>query len=171
MISEFDRLIASYERGQISRRELLGGLTALALAAPAVRAAEPAVGTAAQLNHVSVFVKDVQRSVEFYQRLFGMPLLTPQDPGVNLQVGGGFLGIYPAGDQPTGIHHVCFGLQDFDADSVLTKLKDAGVNGTIRVRGDTQELYFADADNVRVQLQDVSYKGGTGRLGDRDPRG
>jgi hypothetical protein len=37
------------------------------------------------------------------------------------------------------------------------------------LRGDTKELYFTDADNVRVQLQATSYRGGTGPLGDRDP--
>jgi hypothetical protein len=33
------------------------------------------------------------------------------------------------------------------------------------LRGDTKELYFNDPDNVRVQLQDATYKGGTGVLG------
>ena len=40
----------------------------------------------------------------------------------------------------------------------------------IRLRGDTKELYFNAPDNVRVQLQDVRYRGGVGPLGDRDPR-
>lgn len=34
----------------------------------------------------------------------------------------------------------------------------------------TKELYFTDANNVRVQLQDVRYRGGIGPLGDRRPR-
>jgi hypothetical protein len=29
----------------------------------------------------------------------------------------------------------------------------------------TPELYFTDPDNIRIQLQDVSYCGGSGRLG------
>jgi catechol 2,3-dioxygenase-like lactoylglutathione lyase family enzyme len=169
MIGGFDRLLTQYETGQISRRELLGGLTALAIAAPLARAAEPAVGTVTQLNHVTVFVQNVQKSVEFYQRLFGMPVLTPQEPGVNLRVGSGFFGIYPAQNRPVGINHVCFGLENFDADAVLAKLGNAGVTGSIRVRGDTKELYFTDNDNVRVQLQDIRYRGGIGPIGDRDP--
>ena len=138
---------------------------------PQAKAAEPAVGTATQLNHVTVFVQNVQRSVEFYQRLFGMPVLTSQEPGVNLRVGSGFLGIYPAQDSALGINHVCLGLENFDADAVLAKLGDAGVTGSIRLRrGDTKELYFTDNDNVRVQLQDARYRGGVGPLGDRDPK-
>ncbi len=169
MHAEFDQLLARYEGGQISRRELLGGLMTLAVVAPAARAAEPVIGTAEQLNHVTVFVRDVQKSAAFYQRLFGMPVLTPQAPGINLRVGSGFLGIYPAEDRPIGINHVCFGLARFDADAVLKKLADAGVSGNIRLRGDTKELYFTDSDNVRVQLQDVRYRGGTGPIGDLDP--
>jgi catechol 2,3-dioxygenase-like lactoylglutathione lyase family enzyme len=168
MIAQLDGLITRYETGQISRRELLVGLTAMALA-PALTAAEPAIGAVDSINHVTVLVRDVQKSVDFYQGLFGMPVLTLQGPGVNLQVGSSFLGIYPAQDQLAGINHVCFGLKNFDADAVLAKLADSGVSGSIRLRGDTKELYFTDADDITVQLQDTRYRGGIGPLGDRDP--
>jgi catechol 2,3-dioxygenase-like lactoylglutathione lyase family enzyme len=169
MISEFDQLVNRYDEGRISRRELLGGLMALAAVAPIAKAAEPVIGTAAQMNHVTLFVKDVQKSVEFYQRLFGMPVLTLQSPGVNLRVGSSFLGIYPAQDR-ANINHVCFGLEKFDAEATLKKLTDAGVSGRIRQRGDTKELYFTDPDNLSMQLQDTSYVGGTGLQGNVMPK-
>jgi catechol 2,3-dioxygenase-like lactoylglutathione lyase family enzyme len=168
MIAQLDRLLARYETGRISRRELLCGLSAIAVA-PALPAAEPAIAAVDSINHVTVFVRDVQKSVEFYQRLFAMPVLTRQGAGINLQAGSGFLGIYPAESGPTGIDHVCFGLKDFDAEAVRGKLADAGVGANIRLRGDTKELYFTDADNVMVQLQDRRYSGGVGPLGDRNP--
>lgn len=164
---DFDRLMDQYDAGQISRRQLIG-LLALAAAAPAARAAEPTIGKVEQLNHVTVFVKDVQKSVAFYQDMFGMQVLTHQAPGVNLRAGAGFLGIYPAQGEPN-INHVCFGIDNFDAETVLKKLTDAGVKGRIRVRGDTQELYFTDPDGLSIQLQDTRYIGGTGRLGDKPP--
>lgn len=52
----------------------------------------------------------------------------------------------------------------------LKQLVDRGIKGNIRLRGDTKELYFTDPDGIRVQLQDVKYKGGTGPLGDKDPK-
>jgi hypothetical protein len=61
-------------------------------------------------------------------------------------------------------------MDDFDADRVLKKLKGRGLNGNIRLRGDTKELMFSDPDNIRVQLQDVSYTGGVGPLGNRYPK-
>ena len=169
-----DSLLHQYENGSLSRRELLGAL-ALLVATPALpdaaQAAKP-VGAVKSMNHVSVFVPNVQKSVEFYQGLFGLPLLTKQDPGINLSTGSGFLGIYPAqaGATTGSINHVCLGMENFDADAVLKQLTDRGVKGNIRLRGDTKELYFTDPDGIRVQLQDLSYVGGTGVLGDKPPK-
>jgi catechol 2,3-dioxygenase-like lactoylglutathione lyase family enzyme len=171
MVMSLDHLLSRYENGRLSRRELLGALAALTAAASPPAGAAP-LGAVKSLNHVSVFVPAVQKSVKFYQDLFGMPVLTRQDPGVNLNCGAGFFGIYPAqGGASTGsINHLCFGLENFDADAVLTQLADRGVKGSIRLRGDTKELYFTDPDGIRVQLQDVRYKGGVGPLGDKDPQ-
>lgn len=170
MTTGLDQLLSRYETGRITRRELLGALSAMVVAAPVVKAAEPAIGAVRQLNHVTVFVQDVQKSAAFYQGLFGMPLLTRQDPGVNLSAGSGFLGIYPAQARASAIDHLCLALENFDADASLKKLTDRGLKANIRLRGDTKELYFTDPDNIRVQLQDVTYRGGVGPLGDRDPK-
>ncbi|OFW40914.1 MAG: hypothetical protein A3J29_22705 [Acidobacteria bacterium RIFCSPLOWO2_12_FULL_67_14b] len=175
MSQGLDQLLQQYEIGRLSRRELLGAL-ALLVAAPQAGAAQSApaspIGAVKQMNHVSIFVPNVPKSVAFYQGLFGMPLLTRQDPGMNLSTGQGFLGIYPTqgGATAGSINHVCFGLDNFDGDAVLKQLTDRGIKGNIRLRGDTKELYFTDPDGIRVQLQDVKYKGGTGPLGDRDPQ-
>lgn len=175
MTAGLDQLVKSYEQGHISRRELLAALSALLVAAPATQAAvapPPAFGPIKQLNHVSIFVPNVQKSVEFYQGLFDMPVLTRQDPGVNLNAGSGFLGIYPTQQSATtgSINHLCLALENFDADAVLKVLLDRGVKARIRLRGDTKELYLTDPDGISVQLQDVKYRGGVGPLGDRDPQ-
>lgn len=172
MTAGFDQLLGRYENGDISRRDLLAALATLVVAAPAVRVdAAPAVGPVKQMNHVSIFVPDVQKSAQFYQDLFGLPLLTNQAPGVNLSTGAGFLGIYPApgGAAKGSINHMCFGVDNFDADAVLKTLTDRGVQARIRQRGDTKELYLTDPDGISVQLQDTKYIGGTGALGDKKP--
>jgi catechol 2,3-dioxygenase-like lactoylglutathione lyase family enzyme len=172
MSTGFDHLLSRYENGQLSRRDLLAALTTLFAAAPAVRGdAAPAVGPVKQMNHVSIFVPDVQKSKQFYQDVFGLPLLTNQPPGVNLSTGAGFLGIYPAqgGAAKGSINHLCLGVDNFDADVVLKTLSDRGVQARIRLRGDTKELYLTDPDGISVQLQDTKYIGGTGPLGDVKP--
>jgi len=170
-----DSLLQQYENGQLSRRDLLGAL-ALLIAAPsagsaAAQTASKPVGAVKSMNHVSIFVPDVKKAVQFYQDLFGMPILTRQDAGINLSTGNGFFGLYPrAGATAGSIDHICFGMENFDADAVLKQLADRGIKGNIRLRGETKELYFTDPDGIRVQLQDVKYIGGTGVLGDKPPK-
>lgn len=172
-----DSLLSQYEEGSLSRRELLAALAVLiavpaAEASAATQGAAKPIGAVKAMNHVTCFVPDVKKSVEFYQSLFGMPILTRQDPGINLSTGNGFFGIYPnqGGASGGSINHVCFAMENFDADAVLTQLTERGIKGNIRLRGDTKELYFTDPDGIRVQLQDVKYIGGTGVLGDKPPK-
>jgi len=169
-----DSLLSQYENGSLSRRELLGALALLVASAPvagaATQGASKPIGAVKTMNHVTCFVPDVKKSVEFYQGLFGMPILTRQgESGINLSTGSGFFGIYPnqAGASGGSINHVCFGMENFDADAVLKQLADRGIKGNIRMRGDTKELYFTDPDGLRIQLQDVKYIGGSGVLGDK----
>jgi catechol 2,3-dioxygenase-like lactoylglutathione lyase family enzyme len=170
MHEQLDGLLTQYEQGRITRREMLLGMTVLAAAPAAMSAAQSPIGTVTSLNHVTVFVPDVQKSVRFYQDLLGLKVLTKQDAGINLAAGSGFLGIYPARGAATGsINHVCFGMENFDAQEVSKRLAERGVKANIRMRGETPELYFDDVDGIRVQLQDQKYKGGVGVLGDRDP--
>jgi catechol 2,3-dioxygenase-like lactoylglutathione lyase family enzyme len=168
MDTGIEQLLEAYDARRISRRKLLAVLSGLLIPLRAA-GSEPAIGAIRQLNHVTIFVRNVDKAAAFYQELFGMPLLTRQVPGLNLSTGTGFLGIYPAPGRGTGIDHLCFGMDNFNADAVLTKLRSRGVNARIRLRGDTKELHFTDPDNVHVQLQDVSYNGGVGPLGNQTP--
>jgi catechol 2,3-dioxygenase-like lactoylglutathione lyase family enzyme len=91
----------------------------------------------------------------------------------------------------SGINHACFTIENFDAERVMATLTDMGLEPietgipallkplTCRVRWrqranngggptsplGTPEVYFTDPDNIRHQIQDVSYCGGSGRLG------
>jgi catechol 2,3-dioxygenase-like lactoylglutathione lyase family enzyme len=100
----------------------------------------------------------------------------------------------PTANNPSaisGINHACFTIENFDAERVMAILTGIGLepieNGipalikplTCRVRWrqranngggptsplGTPEVYFTDPDNIRIQIQDVSYCGGSGRLG------
>jgi len=98
------------------------------------------------------------------------------------------------GGSPTakpGIGHLCFTVENFDADRIMKTLADAGVKQAsgpgggpltawVRPRGPenngggrgskaTPELYFTDPDNLTMQLQDVRYCGGSGPLGEVCP--
>jgi catechol 2,3-dioxygenase-like lactoylglutathione lyase family enzyme len=91
----------------------------------------------------------------------------------------------------SNINHVCFTIENFDVERVMAILIENGLDPieqgvpalikplTCRVRWrqranngggptsplGTPEVYLTDPDNIRIQIQDVSYCGGSGRLG------
>jgi catechol 2,3-dioxygenase-like lactoylglutathione lyase family enzyme len=148
------------------------------------------------INHVTLTIANGAREKEFYQTVFGLTVRAMQGDGVTLAVGEGTDGVVfnAAANNPnvvSGINHVCFTIENFDAERVMAILIDHGLepieNGipalikplTCRVRWrqranngggptsplGTPELYFTDPDNIRIQIQDASYCGGSGRLG------
>jgi catechol 2,3-dioxygenase-like lactoylglutathione lyase family enzyme len=165
MTQPVETLLTQYESGRMSRRDLVALLTALA-AAPSPVAAQPDALKAATLNHASLIVSDLDRSVAFYRRAFGLPVKSTQQGGVNLAVGDAFLGIYQAGPNAVPhINHFCFGIRNFDPASTLKTLEAQGLSAESRTRDGVTQLYTADPDNLRIQLQDVSFCGGVGELG------
>ena len=69
----------AFERIRISRRQMLVSLPALAMLPRAFRqTANPPI-RAIGINHVTLSVLDVKRSTDFYQGLFGMPVIRRRD--------------------------------------------------------------------------------------------
>ena len=165
MTQAVESLLTHYESGRLSRRELVAILAA-AVAAPGLGSAQPGALKAATLNHASLIVSNLDRSVAFYQRVFGMPVKSTQQGGVNLAVGDAFLGIYQGGaDAMPHINHICFGIRGFDPAATVAALEAQGLPAESRARDGVTQVYTADPDNLRVQLQDVSFCGGVGALG------
>src|SRR4051812_49291705 len=142
-----DRLFDAYDRGQISRRGLMTALVPL-LAEPA-RAAETL--NVKTVNHVTLSVADIEKSREFYQNLFGAPLVSKQSNGINVAMGPvSFLGLYKMGQAAPSIHHVCLGV-DGTVESAAAFLEKKNVKPQIRDRDGVKELYFRDPDNIMIQ--------------------
>jgi len=131
------------------------------------------------LNHFGIAVSDPQRSIDFYQGLFGMPLQAHMGTAAVLRVGGGpqFFSIRPLeGDPAPSITHFALGVEAFNADRVISALATKGVmkadaiaplKATVTMRDGSSDLRFGDPDGIVCQLQDVSFCGGAGALGSR----
>ena len=140
-----------------------------------------------EMNHVTLAVSDSKRSLAFYQRVFGLPVVATQGPIPIMRIGRGpgFIALSPAGQASPRIDHVCVTVENFDPDRTMQTLAELGVKkaegnpggpltARIRMRGPeaggakegTPELYFTDPDGITIQLQDVRYCGGAGRLGE-----
>jgi len=172
------------QHGMLNRRDILLALASLPLlpVSQLARAQRPAVRVST-LNHIHLNVSDLQRSLRFYQELFGLRLQGNQ--GVETDWAEGVIPILGIGDGtqfisfsereevgPRGrIDHFGFGVELFDADHIAAELLSHGIRSDIRIRRDSDpavpELKFNDPDGVIVQLQDVSYCGGSGALGNQ----
>ena len=184
MSETIEHLVRRFEDGQLTRRELVMALSALVLMRPEARAQAGAPPiSVSTMNHVTLTVTDVPRSVAFYQRIFGMPLVTTQGteadwsaptvPVLGIGDGPQFIA-FSRGDTPS-INHFCLGMEGFDAGRVVNMLAEHGIEARVRQRADSdppsEELVFSDPDGILVQIQDVSYCGGSGILGNLcDPR-
>ena len=149
-------LVSRYEDGKMTRRDLVRALSALVVASSAVPKAQSSRIPVRTLDHVTLLVSDIERSIEFYQRVFEMPVMSRLGPTVNLTAGSSCLGLQPANNQEPRIGHYCLGIEGFDHEQILTRLGDHGVRGTV-VDEETPLLFFTDPDGITVQLQDQHY--------------
>jgi len=175
---------------EMSRRQLLLSLPALAIArrSLASQPAAPAPIRVRTLSHFGIAVSDPKRSIGFYQGLFGMPIQARVGPTTLLRVGAGpqFISIAPAGTAAPSINHFCLGVEGFDVDRIMATLAAHGVakgdaagpmKAAVTRRGPdaggakdgTPDLLFGDPDGIVCQLQDASFCGGAGALGNVCP--
>jgi catechol-2,3-dioxygenase len=71
MESIISNLVSRFENGSLSRRDLVRGLAMLAASGTAAAAQENIDFKTATIDHVSLHVADLQRSIDFYRRMFG----------------------------------------------------------------------------------------------------
>lgn len=169
MEHEIDEMLTRYESKDLSRRDLIKSLITMAASAvlsPLALAQQVApVAIGRSMNHVSLSVSDVNRSADFYARVLGMQVISrPANGGLNMGLGSeSFLGLYPL-QNPGSMHHLCIGVDQYDADAMAQALRAHGVESSIsrdpvnRTSGGDQ-LYFSDPDGIRVQLAQHGYLG------------
>ena len=161
---EVEKLAGAFEAGHVSRRELVAGIAALFAAEQRAQADVSLAAQGKTLNHVSLAVADVEKSAVFYSTVLGLKTVSrPGNGGINLGLGGSFLGLYKL-PNPGTVNHFCIGVDDFDPERIAGKLRAMGLQATIdtnpanRTTGGDQ-LYFTDPDKTRVQLGANGYQG------------
>jgi len=167
-INAIEQLVENFEQKKMTRRELVASLLVATAASTVPAASAQSVAPVAigrSMNHVSLSVNDVNRSADFYNRVLGMNIISrPANGGLNMGLGSeSFLGLYNL-PNPGGMHHMCIGVDDYNADALAEKLQDHGIDADVnrdpanRTSGGDQ-LYFSDPDGIRVQLAQHGYLG------------
>jgi len=153
-----EKLLNDFECGGLTRRQLAAALAALV--SGAAQAAPKEGLKAVTLNHVTVRVADVQKTSQFYQDFFGMPLKQHSEKTHILGVGKSFFGIEQKPGGPA-LDHYDFGIAGFDADAVLAKLKARDLK--VEPGGTKESFKFWDPDGFLVQLNGPDYEGHVGK--------
>jgi len=147
-------LLSRFERGALTRRELVQGLTALAAAGGAVTAEAQAQGSpmqGAKIDHVSIQVTDLPRAIAFYQTMFGFTTLSEDKPNEIVRLGaGGKVLVSLHHKSPTGIvDHFAIGVEKFNRDAVTQALKARGVNPEDNLDAG---FHIKDPEGMNVQI-------------------
>ena len=150
-------LVTRFERGGLTRRQLIQGLSALVAAGTT---ASPAVAQAPQLkamniNHTSVLVTDLQRSADFYGRVFGLMPVSEDKANKILRLGASGTGVLSTlvslrQQNPPGlIDHFAIGVQGFNQNTATDVLKQHGLTPANNIEFG---FHVKDPDGAVVQL-------------------
>ena len=150
------QLVERFERGGLTRRQLIEGLSALvALAgASATATAQSAALQATAINHTSVLVTDLQRSTEFYG-MFGLKPVSEDKANKILRLGTGGSGVASTlvslrQQAPAGtIDHFAISVQGFNRDAVTQVLKQRGLTPADNIEFG---FHVKDPDGAVVQI-------------------
>jgi len=144
-------LVDRYDRGTLSRRHLLQGLTVLAAAGAALpAAAQQAPFKASRLDHISVQTRNLAGSIEFYSKVFGLKILSEDKANKIARMGVTKVIVSLHEKAPVGIvDHFAIAIDDFDKDKVTAELAKLGLKAE-----DHPDAGFCvrDPDGVPVQI-------------------
>src|SRR6266852_1511395 len=87
MESIISDVVTRFEKGSLSRRAPVRGLAMLAASGTAAAGQEDIDFKGAVIDHVSIQVADLQRSVDFYQKMFDFSVVSQEQPREIIRLG------------------------------------------------------------------------------------
>lgn len=167
MRASLQALVGRYERGAITRRELIAGLAALCAGAMAqpVGCSGLAKGSAAiqpiplsGVDHIALRVSDLARSTKFYQEHLGGRIRSQSSGATFLDVGQHWVALFARGAVSTGYEATQPGVDHISFHSPQHRSLEERV-GVLRAHGlnsvspaGSNRVYFRDPDGIILQL-------------------
>src|SRR6185436_9197833 len=149
-------LLNRFEKGALSRRGLIQSLTMLTAAGgAALEAQAPAAALkAAKIDHMSIQVTDLPRSIAFYQKMFGLVTVSEDKPNEIVRLGMGTKALVSLHHKsPTGIvDHFAIGVENFNKEAVTRELKARGVTPEDNLDAG---FHIIDPEGISVQIVGV----------------
>jgi len=108
-----------------------------------------AVCQALTVNHIAITVSDLQRSSDWYCRMFGLSVIQKSADSVLLGFGQSML-VLRSGPDPGTISHFMFGVDGFVAPELEARLRAEGLDP----QKDSDSFHVRDPDGLNVQVGD-----------------
>ena len=155
-----EELVDRYERGALSRRELVAGLLAMGAASWSAGGVpnSPAPIEVSGLDHLALRVTDLERSTLFYARHLGATVRSRSSNSVFLDIGAQWIALFGPGaastgfaETPPGVDHVSFhSTRVRSVDERMGALREHGLDP--KTPPNSGRVYFKDPDGVILQL-------------------
>lgn len=118
-----------------------------------------------RIHHVAVNVKDLQRSIEFYEKLIGLYLTDRDEHSAKLKIGEADLTLFqlpsdaepcdkPDGEHASSLNHIAFEIHPSMFETYHKRLIDHDIKitfGPVK-RRHGHALYFLDPDGNKIEL-------------------
>jgi metallothiol transferase len=160
MRQAIDELVGRFEKGALSRRELIAGLLALGASAPptAARPFPPRPIEVSGIDHVALRVSDVERSARFYEEHLGAAVRSRSSSAIFMDVGSQWIALFGPGVRSTGFAPAAPGLDHLSFQPTSARSFEERT-AVLREHGlDPQSppgsgrVYFKDPDGMILQL-------------------
>ena len=146
-------LLSRFEKGALSRRELVQGLAMLTAAgggAAAYAQDKDAGLKGMKIDHISIQVSDLPRAVAFYENIFGFTVLSEDKPNEIVRLGSGKVFVSLHHKSPTGlVDHFAIGVEKFNKEAVTRVLKEHGANPEENLDAG---FHIQDPEGMSVQI-------------------
>ena len=144
-------LVKRFDAGTLSRRQLLQGLTVLAAAGSGARAAaQDTPFKSTRIDHISIQVTDMPRSVAFYEQIFGLTILNEDKANEIVRMGVTNIIVSLHHKAPMGIvDHFAIAIDNFDRDSATRTLQRHGLTPESNL---DYGFHVRDPEGIPVQI-------------------
>ena len=144
-------LVSRFENGMLSRRGLIQGLAMLATAGGAASVGQAQEGLkGVNIDHISIQVTDLPRAIAFYEKIFGLKILSEDKPNEISRLGSGKIIVSLHHKSPTGIvDHFAIGVENFNREQVTQQLKALGVTPEDNLDAG---FHIKDPEGMSVQI-------------------
>ena len=151
MEAVISNMLKRFESGALTRRQLIQGLAMLATAGSASAAPQEIGFKATTIDHISIQVSDMPRSLAFYQNVFGMTVVSEDKPNEIVRLGATpRMRVSLHHKSPTGlVDHYAIGVEPFDQEAVTRHLKQHGLTPQQNIDAG---FHVTDPEGIRVQI-------------------